>query len=128
MPATCTYHEPDQSSPCPPPISLSEDPSEYDTRICARVLQVVSFPHVSPPILSTVGSICPAHLILLDLFTRIIFGEDYRSLSSSLCCFLHYPITLPLLGPNSFLSTLFSNTLNRYERPSFTTIQNNRQN
>ena len=53
----------------------------------------------------------PPHLILFDLFTRKIFGEEYRSLSSSLCSFLHSPITSSFLGPNILLSTLFSNTL-----------------
>ena len=40
-----------------------------------------------------------------------ILGEEYRSLSSSLCNFLHSPITPSLLGPNILLNTLFSNTL-----------------
>jgi hypothetical protein len=34
-----------------------------------------------------------------------------RSLSSSLCSFLHSLVTSSVLGPNIFLSTLFSNTL-----------------
>jgi len=35
----------------------------------------------------------------------------YRSLSSSLCSFLHSPVSSSFVGPNIFLSTLFSNTL-----------------
>ena len=40
-----------------------------------------------------------------------ILGEEYRLFSSSLCNFLHSPITSSLLGPNILLNTLFSNTL-----------------
>jgi len=54
---------------------------------------------------------CPHHLILLDFITRTILGEQYRSVSSSLCSFLHSPVTSSLLGPNILLNTLFSNTL-----------------
>ena len=39
---------------------------------------------------------CPTHLILLDFITRTVFGEQYRSLSSSLCSFLHSPVTSSL--------------------------------
>jgi ABC-type dipeptide/oligopeptide/nickel transport system permease subunit len=45
------------------------------------------------------------------LITRTILGEEYRSLSSSLCSFLHSLVTLSFLGPNILLSTLFWNTL-----------------
>jgi hypothetical protein len=31
-------------------------------------------------LLFPIRSACPAHLILLDLITRVIFGEEYRSL------------------------------------------------
>ena len=63
------------------------------------------------PLLSPIRSTCVAHLILLDLINRKILSKGYRSLSSSLCSFLHSPVTLSLSGPNSLLSTLFSNTL-----------------
>jgi len=61
--------------------------------------------------LPPVRTICPAHLILLDFITRTIFVEEYRSLSSSLCSFLHSAVSSSLLGPNILLNALFSNTL-----------------
>jgi hypothetical protein len=45
------------------------------------------------------------------MIIRTILCEEYRSLSSSLCSFLHSPVSSSLLRPNIPLSTLFSNTL-----------------
>ena len=63
------------------------------------------------PLSSPIRAICPAHLVLLDFITRTILGEEYGSLSFSLCNFLHFPITSSLLGPNILLYILFSNNL-----------------
>jgi len=84
------------------------------------------------PLLSPLRATCPAHLII-DFITRTILGEEYRSLSSSLCSFLHSPVTSFLLGPNIILITLFWNSLQptflpQCERPSFTPVHNNSQN
>ena len=82
------------------------------------VLPVGLFPSVFPtnnlftPLHSPMRATCPAHLILLDLINRTVLDEHYRSLSSSLCSFLHSPVTSSLLGPTIPLSTLYSNTLN----------------
>ena len=73
----------------------------------------VRFPHQSRartfPL--PIRSIRPDHFIFLDLITPIKLGEEYRSLSSSLCNFLHSPFTSSLFGPIILLSTLFSNPL-----------------
>ena len=60
---------------------------------------------------SPIRATCPAHLILLDFITRTVLGEEYKSFSS-LCDLLHSPVTSSVLGPNIFLNTMFSDTLN----------------
>ena len=75
------------------------------------------FPHQNPlcsfplPIRAT----CSAHLILLDFVTRKILRE-YRSLTSSLCSFLHSPVTSSLLGPNNLLNPIFEAQVQEYKR------------
>ena len=86
--------------------------------------------------LSAIRATCPPYLILFDLITRTILGEQYRLLSSSLRGFIHFPVTSSLLSTHNPLTTLFSNTLSNPQptflphchRPSFIPIQNNRQN
>jgi len=79
------------------------------------------------PLLSLIHVTCPTHLILPDFIIRTMLGEEYRSLSSSLCSFLHSFVTSSLLGPNILLKHLQPTFLPQCERPSFTPIQNNRQ-
>ena len=56
------------------------------------------------PFLSPIRATCPVNMSLLDLITRIIFGEEYKWSSSPLCSLLHSPATSSILGPNTFLS------------------------
>jgi hypothetical protein len=45
------------------------------------------------PLSSPIRATCPTHLIRLDSTTRTILGKEYRSFNSSLCSFLHSPLT-----------------------------------
>ena len=115
VPATCPYPEPGRPTPCP---------SSYFVKIHLNIILPSTpespgrlFPSVFPtktlytPLLSphTRYMTRPSHI--LDFITRKILGDEYRTFSSSLCNFLHCPLTPSLLGPNILLNTLFSNTL-----------------
>ena len=116
--ATCLYPEPDTPSPCRrhtcwrSVLILSS--------IYAQVFQVVSCLQVSltktlyEPLLAPVHATCLASVILLYLITRTMFGEQYRSLNSSLCSLLHFPVISSLLGSNGLPSTLFWSTLSLF--------------
>ena len=96
-----------QINPINATIPLLGNPFSYYPPYTAQSPPSKSYIHLSsPPIRAT----CPAHPILLNLITGIIFGE-YRSLGSSVYGLLHSPATSSLFGPNILLSTLFSNTL-----------------
>jgi len=113
--ATCPYPEPARISPYPTSHFLTFHlniilPSTLGSRKWSHSLR---FPHQNPVYTSPlpIRATCLAHLILLDLITRTILGEEYRLLSSSLCSFLHSPVTRSPLCPNIPLNTLISNTL-----------------
>jgi hypothetical protein len=59
---------------------------------------------------SPVDSVCSAHLMLLNLVTPIILGDDYKLWRSSLCNFLHPPVIFSPLVRNIPLKNPFSNT------------------
>ena len=114
-PATCPCPEPTPSS-LHNPFPLPEDVLILSSHLCLGLPSRL-FPSGFPtktlctPLPSSICATCPAHLILLDFINRTILGEEYRSLSSSLCNFLHSPVTPSLLSPNNLLNTLFSNSL-----------------
>jgi len=74
---------------------------------------------------------CRIYLILLDLITLTIFGEEHKLLSFSLCSLLQPSAIFSPFGPIILLSTLFSNTLqsilfSQCDKRNVTPIQNNR--
>ena len=73
----------------------------------------LNFPHQNPVYASHLPytRTSPAHLILPHFVTGTILGEQCRSLSSSLCSFLHPLVTSSLLVPNILLNTSFSEAL-----------------
>jgi hypothetical protein len=93
-----------------------------------RWLFSLSFPTKTlyTPLLSPLHATYLAHLILLDFITQTILDDEYRSLSS-LCSFLHSPVTLSHLDPN-ILKHPQPTYLPQCERSNFTPMQNNRQN
>jgi hypothetical protein len=50
----------------------------------------------------------------LTLICLMTFGDECKLWSSSLCNFLHCPVTSSLLGPDILLKTMFLNTLSTH--------------
>jgi len=94
-------------------IILPSTPGSPQWSLSAR------FPHQNPvhAIPIPLSATCPAHLILLDFTTHTILGEEYRTLSSSLCSFLLSPVPHPSSAQILF-STPYSQTPSAYVPPS----------
>jgi hypothetical protein len=111
-PSTCPYHEPSESTSHPttnfskihsnPILPSTPRSSEWTPSFVISHQNLVHF--FSSPMRAT----CPAHLILLDLISLMIFEDEYKILSSLLCNLLH-SLTSSLVGPNIHLRTMFSN-------------------
>jgi hypothetical protein len=114
VPATCPYPEPDQSIPYPTShfLNIHLDIIFYFFLGLPSGLFPSDFPVkiLYMPLVSSIRATCTAHLILLDLATQKIFGEEYRSFTSSLCSFLYSTVTSSVLGPNILLNALFAST------------------
>ena len=132
MPSTCPYPEPNQSSSFPHQnyfqkiqlniilhLRLGLPSGLFPSGFTTRTLYT--------PLLSPIRATAPAHLILLDFITRTKMGEGYRSLSSSLCGFLHFPcflipLRLKYSSQHPILKHPQPTFLPQCERPSFTLI------
>ena len=112
-PATCPYFEPDRFNLCPPNPTSSRCILILSSHLrlgLPKGLISSRFPTEAlyAPVHSPIRATCPAHLSLLDFITQMIFGEEYRAQSFSLCSLLHSPVALSLLGPNILLNRLFN--------------------
>ena len=135
VPANCPYPEPARSSPHPPSWRSILILSSHLRLGLPSGLFPSGFPSqtLHMPLLSPIRATCPAHLNLLDFITRTKLREQCRSLSSSLCSFLHSPWYLVPIRPkyspqHPVLQHSQPTFFAQCERPSFTPIQNNKQN
>ena len=115
VPATCSYPEPDQSSPCPLShllkillnIILPSMPGSSKWSLSLK------FPHQNPVYTSALPHTCymprPSHCPRFDHPSNIEWGVQIIKLLT--VHFSPFLCTLSILGPNILLSNLFSNNV-----------------
>ena len=134
QPATSPCPQSDQSTP-----RLSDEFLQDRLLTLSSLLHPCLFPPSFPPetlhapLFSPTRATCPAHLIMLDVITLTICCDAYRSGSNSLFNSFYSPLTLSPVDPKHLpqhpvLEHPQPMLLPQSERPSFTPIQNNRQN
>jgi len=118
LPSKYAYPEPDQTIPFHPPTPwrfISILSSHLSLFLSSGVfLWDVPTKTLHACFLSLIRATCLAYLTLLDFIIWLLSAEDCTSQIASFCSFLHFPITLSLLGGIIFLSAIFWNILSLY--------------
>jgi hypothetical protein len=104
-PSTGPYPKSCKSSPYFPHLAPTSKTSYWSSSFWLSHQCPTSIPFLP------ICAICKAHLFFLGLIVIIMFGEEYKLCSSSLCSVLHPPVTSLLFGPNILLSNRFTKTL-----------------
>jgi hypothetical protein len=107
QPTSCPYCVPHESSYCTPFLFLWAL-FQYFLSTASGVF-LLDFP-TKMLLFFPMCAIWPPNSPLRYLISQIIFGEEHKSWSFTLCSLLQSPVPLSLLGSNIF-STLLSNTL-----------------